>query len=200
MKLNCFFRIGNVERNVVAHWFTTVTPSTQNQKDFLAMVGEAISVIDYDYLISSIDPSINENGEIYFEEGESVATNLSDATWEKLAKEFAPELNSDIASLHELFLWYAYNIATGKYHLEFICDRTRQIAGPSHMLHLASVVQNSGERIGNTCKLVRHNGELVVCGDSCYYGIVFNAIGKVSYGIEKSRLNKYTSTAISIKQ
>lgn len=116
-----FFLMGEAEREAVKKWYKKTEGETELQKKFLEIVGEAIKNVNYDYRIATMEPSEGKNGEIFYEKGKDVYRGLNCYEWEEKAKEYAPKYGSELANLYELFLWYAYRIAKGYWHLTFIC-------------------------------------------------------------------------------
>lgn len=125
-------------------------------------VRAALEHIDYDYRISAIEPSLDSEGKLFFNEGEKVAIGISDADWITKSKKFAPEWHSELANVYELFLWYAYRIAKGYWDLKYICDDSSSagnyLNSPDsvHYLELSGMRKVGGfyDGTGNTYKIV----------------------------------------------
>lgn len=176
-----FFLMKEEEREIVKEWYKNQEGKTENQKEFLENVKIAISKIDYDYLISTIEPSkINSSDKIFYEEGGHVYMGLRRYEWEKKAKEFAPEYNSDLANLYEVVLWYAYRIVRGYWSLEYVCDDSSSLGNywnspnSRHFLEATGVRKVGGfsDGIGNTYKIVKNpkGGFLMIGGSYNFRG------------------------------
>ena len=164
------------ERNLVKEWCKKQNAKTWNQSEFLVVVREAIQIVNYNYLIANIEPSIDKKGNIYYSEGHKVAEINTVEEWERAAKEFLPEHDSSLATLYELFLWYAYRIAKGFWTLEYVCDDSigsgNSWISPnsSHDLEVSGAREIGGARegFGNTHKLVKKENNFVFCGETSY--------------------------------
>lgn len=166
------------ERNLVKEWYEEQFAKTGSQLDFLSVVGEAIGEIEYNYLIANIEPSVDQNGKIFYKEKCKVGIYLE--SWDESAEEFLPEHGSSLATLYELFLWYAYRIAKGFWSLEYVCDDSRSAGNYYYAPASSNRLELSGERIvggardgvGNTQKIVKQGEDYYFCGGS--YSIYFN--------------------------
>lgn len=175
-KFQYFFKMGKVERKMVEDWLGTLVCKTERQKRFVNVVKRAVKAIKYDYYISTIEPSMNEDGEIYFKTGEEVERKITFKQWEEKGTTFAPERESKLATLSELFLWYAYRIATMKWTIEYVCDDSSEDGNYHNAPDAAQKFEESGARtvggffdgVGNTYKIVKGNPGFALCGG--YHG------------------------------
>lgn len=166
--------IGEKEIALVKKWHEGQKAMTNEQEEFLRVVGEAINVC-CEFLIANIEPSFGPRGKIYYREGEKVGRNISCGEWEKRAEEFAPEYQSRLANLYELFIYYAYRIARGYWTLEYVCDNSSTDGNywmspcSSHSIDVSGAKKVGGARdgIGNTYKIVKNNSAFALCGGSC---------------------------------
>jgi len=188
--LKDFFLMRKEEIEEVRQWFPNVTPATKKQKDFLEIVGEGLGFIDFDYRLSKLEPSMNEDGELFFESGNPVETGLSLGEWKRKCQEFAPEWNSRMASIHELYLWYAWRVVKGYWSLEYICDDSSDGANyftspnPSHKCEVSGnrVIGGFSDGTGNTYKIVSYGSGMAVCGGKFDdYGNVFPVADESCY-------------------
>lgn len=191
---NYFFFMGKDEIEVVKSWLASpVKAKTQNQRDFLFRVRTALHYINYEYYISTIEPSLDDNGFIMFKPGNEVATDFDFVEWELYAKAFYQGLllsekvmtpsrdayygwKSELANIYELFLWYAWRIAKGYWTLEEVCDDSSALGNYLNSPKVTFDMQVSGERevagfrdgIGNTRKWVAALDKMHswVCGGS----------------------------------
>lgn len=161
-KFDYFFKMGKNEREVVGKWVKEVKAETEKQESFLEKVKAALNIVDYDYKISTIEPSIGENGVIYFEKGNPVAVGISELMWREYAKKFDEKCNSRLATLSELLLWYAYRIAIRAWDFSYLADNSSSAGNywnspeASQEFELSGVREVGGfsDGIGNTDKLV----------------------------------------------
>lgn len=117
-----FFKMDEEKRELVKKWVYSVYPKTLNQKKFINVIKEGISVVSYDYCISTIEPTLGSDGMLYFAAGKEVAKGLSLKKWRELGKAFMPERRSRLSTFYELFIWYAYRIAKKYWTIEYVCD------------------------------------------------------------------------------
>jgi hypothetical protein len=137
-------------------------------------------------MISTIEPSILENGKLYFFKGCKAAV-LSYHMFCEKAKEFASEYDSDIATLYELFLWYAYRCAMKYWSIEYICDDSSEAGNYSNSPDAYQNLESTGKRfvggfcdgIGNLPKLIRYGSACASCGGFYYNHGKFNAVAKL---------------------
>ncbi|MBP3285248.1 MAG: hypothetical protein J6M02_07115 [Clostridia bacterium] len=120
--LDYFQVMGPEKRALVTEWRSKVSAALHEERVFLQRVDEALSYINYDYLISRVAPTWEFFGKrLGFGAGEEICEALSALEWVKLAKEFAPEYESGMANRHEAFLYYAYCVAKGRLTLPQVC-------------------------------------------------------------------------------
>lgn len=120
--LKNFCLIGKKEREKIKNWYSkwckTKRTRSYLQDYFRNILGEALKSVDYNYMIAVVDP-LNCVGDKMKSLNRRL---LSSADWEREALVFAPEYNSDIATLYELFMWYAYRISNGEFTIAYVCD------------------------------------------------------------------------------
>ena len=168
-----FFFMGKMERTKVKEWFNSVNSIVDkkeiSKRNFITRVESALKVIDYDYCIATIEPSMKAR-KLYYEPGNEVATGLSAEQWETKAKNYAPHLGSRLALPDELILWYAYRIAKGYWSLRYVCqdssahgnynDSPTRKAAKGHTVEkdLTGVKEVGGfkDGVGNTYKIVKN--------------------------------------------
>lgn len=175
-KLKHFVLMGSEEKAKVRAWLTETRPipKTERERKFLSIVIKAFSKIDYAYRISVVEPTIRKDGTLCFFEKAPVCENFTFMEWIKLAKEYAPEYESKLASIYELFLWYAYRIVTGELTLEYVCDDSSSGGNYSDSPTTSDRLEYAGGRewegttdgIGNTSKIVMADSGFAVCGGS----------------------------------
>lgn len=154
--------MGSEEQRIAKEWAETAEGETNEQDKFIELTKEAGSKIKEDYYIANIEPSIDKTGKIYYKKGEVVALGLSCNQWKERAHDFAPECESELATVYQLVLWYAYRIAKGCWTIEYVCDDS-SIAGnywnspnAAHNVEVSGAREVGGARdgVGNTCKVV----------------------------------------------
>lgn len=167
-----FFFMGRSEREAVLKWYKIQNPKTAKQKRFLIIVRKALDTVHYDYRIATIEPARDGN-RLYYEKFQMVCTTRSYWDWKEMAETFAPEYGSQLATLDELFLWYAFRIAMGYWTLEYVADDSScsgnyinaPLAGRRIELSAQRKVGGFADGIGNLKKIVRNsNGRFFQCG------------------------------------
>lgn len=167
-----FKTISNVEKEQICSWCKVQEAQTDNQKFYINILERAIKCGVADYCIATLEPSV-ENDMIYYQEGERVASGFTLEEWAKMAKEFCPERNSRLATLEELFFFYAYRNTQNLWSITDICDSSTEIGNYWDAPKAKNGFEVAGKRktagyfdgIGNTSK---------IC---CYDDLVFSIIG-----------------------
>lgn len=164
--LKYFTKIGKKERDIVAKWHARQKGKTSPQVEFLSYVADALSCVKSDYRIATLEPSLDQTNNLFFERGAEVCVGLSVSEWQIKADEFSDEYNSALATLDQLFIWYALRIATGKITLEEMCDTP--LEDHAHEIEVAGARKIAGFRdgLGNTCKLVKYGQDVALVGAS----------------------------------
>lgn len=172
-KLKHFVLMGSEEKAKVRAWLTETRPipKTERQRNFLRIVIKAFAKVDYAYRISVVEPAFKD-GMLCFYEKAPLCAERTFIEWIKLANDYAPEYESKLANIYELFLWYAYRIVTGELTLEYVCDDSSSAGNyadsptASHRLEFAGGREWEGptDGIGNTSKLVMADSGFAVCG------------------------------------
>ena len=168
-----FERITKADIDIVKKWFIEIKKSkkTEEERNFLKIIEEAIEKINYEYSISVIEPSI-KNGKIEFVPGIKVATELKPVEWIDKAIEYCP--NSSVATVWELMMFYALRIAKRYCSIEYMTIDSRSMGNYRNSPATYNGLQNSASRtcagyrdgIGNTRKicLCDENRECAVVG------------------------------------
>lgn len=142
-------------------WLAKKKSAPKWAKQFLERVREAVQVINYDYWIANLEPSVKD-GKIYYAEGEDVGKGFSSNDWEKMAKEYAPERGSRLTELDELIMWYALRIANGLWTLHYVAKDSSSAGNYRNAPKTAGKMEKTGARRcggyrdgqGNTYKIV----------------------------------------------
>jgi len=122
-----FFLMGDAERKLVQKWYAEQSAQNQRQERFLAIVGEALENVKYSYRISTLEPIRTINNQIEYSVGCDIYNQAELHDWEEKANNFGgTKYTSGLATLYELFLWYAYRVAMGYWTLENVCSKIRK--------------------------------------------------------------------------
>lgn len=168
-----FFAMEKKEREIVRNWVYNAEAKTVKQQDFLELVKSALDTENEDFCISTIEPSVNDEGELFFLEGSVVPAKVNPIQWWDMAKKYWPERESNIARWQQLILWYAYRCAMGFWSLSYVADDSTlggnywNSPNASRGLELSGKRKNGGfaDGVGNTSRLVLEgNGKFAVCG------------------------------------
>lgn len=184
MNYRHFDFMGKEQREITRQWYCAVKSMTWCQGNFLDLVGKALDLVDKDYFIATMEPSVDENFKIYYQKGDKVARYYSCRQWKWMAKAFAPELESTLATKYQLVLWYAYRIAIGYWTLSYVCDDSSAAGNywnspnATHDFEVtgAREVGGANDGVGNTSKIVTDDGEdafLIFGGDCGVSGQLF---------------------------
>lgn len=167
-----FTKISAKDREKVKKWLLeNQKGNTKLEEGFLAILEEAIQVVDYDYWIASLEPS-ESDGKIYYAEGHTAAVGFSNKEWAHMAKKYAPERGSRLSTLYELLIWYALRIVNGLWTLYYV-DKDSSSAGNYWNAPKSSKErEKTGARKcggyadgqGNTYKIVTHEKGFVHVG------------------------------------
>ena len=169
-----FYLIGDEEKEKVASWLVTVRPSTKAQKDFIERVKFALDKLSHTFKIATIEPSLNDEGRIFYKPNSIVGRGISYMMWDIEANSFYfdEEWSSKLASPEEGDLFTAYRVATGKWALEYVCDDSSSSGNywdaPSskHNFEPSGVRKVGGFRdgVGNTQKIFKDVINFIVFG------------------------------------
>ena len=149
-----FFLIGASEREKVENWIETVVPETVEQETFFKRVRKALEEIAYDYKIAILEPSFDQNGKIFYKEGNEVARGIKFGEWKEKAEEFYSDGKwySDMAWLEEGDLFKAYRIAMGYWSIKYVCDDSSSDGNYQNAPNATHNVEVSGaKKVGGFC-------------------------------------------------
>ena len=164
---NFFCKIGEKEREEIKKYLENAASFRKKEIDFLASVEYALHEIDYDFWISTIEPTIKDN-KLIFARREEIAQPMSLNEWIDKVADFDSEFNSKIARSEEVMLFYAYRLARGWWNLEYICVNSssdgnyRESRWHSGKCDLTDHQKVGGfnDGVGNTYKIVMMTDEL----------------------------------------
>lgn len=168
-KLRYFFLIDKEKRNDVEKWLSKQHPFLHKKRDFLKSLREALEEIDYDYYISTLEPSVKD-GKIIFEKGLKLYTQYKIEQWYEMVKQY--HVNAKISTVHELFIFYAWRVAKGYLTLSQLCVDSSKIGNHRYSPTYANGLENSGARVcagfrdglGNTPKIAFENAVAMQIG------------------------------------
>ena len=200
-----FFLMDREARDAVANWLYHLKPKTEGQKSFYFKVRDALSVIDYDYYIAVLEPSVDGEGNLYYKKYSKIAKELTYGEWEKKAKAFYKQdgLKSCLANEYELYLFYALRVALGIWSIEGVCDIVYR--NYSYDFRRSGEVMLGGfyDGIGNTAKVVKtceYKGvKYALCGKFNVYKTGYIAPIEAEYHNDKKRCADYGSGVLVIK-
>ena len=183
-----FLKITITKRKKIRRWLKAQetkeeqAKQTQNEKNFLKKVKEALKNIQNDYWIATMEPTIID-GKIKYIEGKEVAVGYSCNQWKKMAEEYMPERGSRLANLYELFLFYAYRILRGFWTLSYVANDSSSAGNYCNSPNHYNGIERAGARevggfrdgVGNTYKIVTHEVRYALCGgDFVYLGFLLS--------------------------
>lgn len=145
-------------------------------KIFFGLLDLAVENVTEEYFIANLEPSIDQNGRIYYKVGEKVTRGFSPNKWRQKAREFAPECESDLATAYQLVLWYAYRIAMGYWTVEYVCENSYSEGNywnspdATHKIEVSGTKKVGGayDGVGNTRKLVLYRTAFFALFGGCY--------------------------------
>ena len=190
-KPDVFFRITASEREKVKDWLMQQKPKaerTKRENEFLTILSDALEEVDYDYEIATMEPTV-VHGKIAYIKGAKVAVGYSIKDWIKMAEEYLPERGSRLATLYELFIWYAWRIVKGYWTLHYVAEDSSSAGNycnspnATHKLELAGERKCGGFRDGqgNSYKLVTHKDVFAAVGGIYYDNGNDFPVGDVNY-------------------
>ena len=126
--ISCFRYMGANERRIVAEWLGQTRSENQHQEAFLKRVQFAIEQVHYDYMIATIEPSLDENEDVFYKRGHKTLTDMSFVRWQNAVEHFYSdeEWHSELATLQEGDLLKAYKMATQYWSLNAIIEKVQR--------------------------------------------------------------------------
>lgn len=160
-------------------------PETDKQREFKNQLIKAIKAGLRDFRAQVMDPSLDEQGEIYYQEDKVPALKILKECWDKKAKDFMPEKNSRIGTTNEriafLGLFIKYLIEEEDYTVskawEEVCDHSEMLGWYNNSFkgkyvmglycYTGSMQVGKWYDLANTCKITIDNDEFLLVG-GCY--------------------------------
>ena len=172
-----FITMNYEKTHKVKGWYKYQKPNTVRENRFLADVSIALEIINKSYKVSTMECGVM-NGKIYYQRGATVEECFNCYEWEKKVHQFAPGYGSDIATVYEAALWYAYRVAAGFWTLDYVCnasyDRGNYRDSKRASLHCESagarMIGGARDGIGNTYRLVKSGREFLL-GGGCFLNL-----------------------------
>lgn len=167
-----FTKITAEDREKVKQWLTTKQRNAPKwAKEFLDRVQESLQVIDYDYWIANLEPSVKD-GKIYYAKNEDVGVGYTSNEWKEMAKEYATERGSRLAKLSELIMWYALRIANGLWPFKYVAYNSSSVGNYINAPGSSRKMEKTGTRKcggyedgqGNSYKIVTAEDEFAFVG------------------------------------
>ncbi|MBQ2836200.1 MAG: hypothetical protein IJE68_05145 [Clostridia bacterium] len=170
-KAKFFTKITVEDREKVKNWLAKQKGKNDGEKSFLTRVREAIKAVNYDYWIAHMEPSVHKE-KVYYEANQDVGVRFSCNQWMQIAKEYAPERDSRLSNLHELFIWYALRIVNGLWTLDYVANDSssagnyRNAPGATHSIEKTGARKCGGfcDGQGNSYKIVTREGGYALVG------------------------------------
>lgn len=194
-----FFSMNRMARQVVVSWLVFVQPKTKAQEEFVEVIRDILSdsAKCYVYKIATIEPSTRGISDIGYEEGADVCCKPLAAYWEEKARNFVS--GSRLATLEELYLFYAYRIAMGYWTIEYVCDDSSSDGNykdspvSSKKKDKAGVKEVGGfkDGIGNTIKLVMKDEVPTLVGGSYEMSGKTHPVAKIFSTEEYEMFNRH---------
>ena len=179
-KVPYFFKMTSEKRKKVKRWLNNekkeLSHKTDREKTFLETLEEGLKSVKYIYWISTIEPTMNKETEkIEFVKGAEVAKSYSCPKWKRFSEDFMPERGSRLATLYELFIWYAWRIVKGYWSLSYVANDSSSEGNYANSPNPAGDYETSAKRkvggfrdgIGNTYKIVTHGMRYAIVGGRC---------------------------------
>lgn len=164
-----YFPVVNVTTLSLDSEFLRHEPETKWQKMIKDLIVFAIISKVPDFRAQVMDPSLDENSEIYYKSGMPPATSLSASSWRIKAEMFIPERESRLGNMLEraafLGLIIEHLINEENYHKELawraVCDNSKELANYLDSPNSEASLERTGSRkigqwydLGNTYKIV----------------------------------------------
>lgn len=157
-----FFNMDAEKQAVVENWLFGEVASDEREKEFISHVAVALKKVEKDYWISTIEPSIAEDKKIKFEIGKNPAVGITKYQWLGIAKKYAPEYGSRLATYFELILWYCYRAYTMDIHVRKLLQNYR--IEPELVKTGSKNVLGFSDGITNTVKVTTLAGKPILVG------------------------------------
>lgn len=156
-------------------------PQTEKQEKFKQRVIDAIKSGLSDFKAQCLDPSVDEEGNIYYKPGSKPGVGYSSKWWNKNALKLIPG-KSRQGTTAEIIAFFAILIKKGLATWEQICDHSEEIGHYWDSKDPKHDFEETGSRLvgefydlGNTCKITKNKkaGGFSLVG-GCYLGLGSN--------------------------
>ena len=101
-----YFQFIDAEKRMAVEEWRKNQSATSLHEEFYLGILERAKGIEKNINIATLEPSVKD-GNIFYHENEVVAIDYTLEEWDEMAKAFMPERNSRLATLDELFVFYA---------------------------------------------------------------------------------------------
>lgn len=127
-KIKSFKVVDSKKRKLVTHWSALYKPKNAEEEIFLSYTKQAVEEIKKIYYIATLQASIEEKA-IYYSKGAQPFLGEGSTSYqlEILAKAFAPERHSAMATLGQLYMWNAFLVANGTWTIKEVIENMTEI-------------------------------------------------------------------------
>lgn len=170
--LDTYFPVVRASSISIHDEFLKHEPETSKQKKFKDSLISAIKIGLTDFRAQRMDPSLDENGKIYYQAGKMPAGDKSAKWWIDNAKAFIPEKTSRLGTTNEriafLGLLIKYLVEEKVYTLteawRVVCDQSKELGHYYDSEDAKHELEATGSRrigewydLSNTCKIMFNN-------------------------------------------
>ena len=200
-----FSKITSKERDEANEWVKGQEFKTDPEKDFEKLLKEALKEVNYDYWISNIEPCVDETtGRLEFVENRPVAVGYSCNQLKEMCNAYYPKRGSRMATLYELFIWYAYRIVKGYWTLDFVANDSSSGGNYWNAPVAIHRIVKTGARLcgdfkdgqGNTYKVVTYKDRFVLVGGSYVDKGNWNPVSSVGWNVYPNLIRNDSSCVV----
>jgi len=205
MVKNYFRVMDEMVKDEVTAWCAKQKVKTESEDFLIQLLKKENENFVEPYIIQVLEVSCNESG-LYYKKGDKVARGYELGAWERMAKEFYPELNSRLAKLGQIFIFYAYRGVNKYWTITELCDDSHGIGNYWDSPKAAHGFETSGKRIaagysdgiGNTSKVCKYDDYLyAVCGGHAgKTGESWPIVGHIDFSKDLKKVYSYASAVL----
>jgi len=177
------FRVVEASKLSLNDKFLQHNPKTERQAHDKEEIMKAIKVGLVDFRKPILDPSVDEDGNIFFEAGNNPATGYSLNWWSEKAKELIPDKNSRVGEEAHHYAFIAtlikYLIDEEKYEIgdawRAVCDNSIRMGHYWNSEDSKHTFETTGKRpvggwfdLSNTLKLLKDDDGTPLLASGCY--------------------------------
>ncbi|MBQ7669012.1 MAG: hypothetical protein IJS47_06770 [Clostridia bacterium] len=201
-----FKEMGEEEKELAKNWSKRQEPKSSNQSFFMSVLADADDSFIKPYKIQTMESTLLRDG-LAFVKNKKVAIGYSIAEFENWAEKFYPDKNSRLATLGELYIFYAYRGALNFWTLDDLCDYSSAFGNYNDAPHSVYGFELAGRRnvagycdgIGNTTKLCKFGNYIyAICGGySIKSGADWPIAGHVDFTHDYTKTYNYANPVIA---